>query len=351
MSLYTVLGYAWFVAKCAAGDEVARVQVFDYARLYLMRRLSSIYGRITARKIPEVNVPIRIYSPDEATTVDRYWSEHTVNSTAFWTRWESQKYFEWLVRDYPLVDEFMDFFDDRTGQAVLDYGCGPGNDIFRFLVVNSARKVIGVDVSLKALELARRRLSLYRINPERLELIQCSDSVDSLPVESESIDHVNCAGVLHHMTNPGRILSEFYRILKYGSSGNVMVYNRDSVFFHLHIAYERMIIENRFNGMSVEDAFARSTDGEECPISRCYNAEEFAAICRKAGFEVDYVGGYFNRSELHWLRKLGKKALQDERLSLEHREFIRKLEYDERGHPKFEGKHAGVGGVYKIYKR
>lgn len=50
------------------------------------------------------------------------------------------------------------------------------------------------------------------------------------------------------------------------------------------------------------------------------------------------------------MRKFRQKALKDKRLAQEHREFLSRLEYDERGYPKFEGKHAGIGGVYRIRK-
>ena len=112
-----------------------------------------------------------------------------------------------------------------------------------------------------------------------------------------------------------------------------------------------MIIDGKYNGMDIKDAFSRSTDGEECPLSRCYKDAEFTALCRAAGFEVDYIGGYFNRSELQLFKKSAGNAINDDRLAAEHREFLRSLKCDRRGYPLFGDKHAGIGGVYKIHKR
>jgi len=347
MNLLAHLDRIWSYVKRTVSGESSPA---DYLRLYLIRQLSMIYKTTSRKKYPELGISIKKCSPDK-TAVASYWREYTVNSHPFSTRWESRKYYEWLVKVYPLLDELMDFNQNRSDQVILDYGCGPGNDIFRFLIINNAKKVFGMDLSLKAMELARQRLSLYEINPDRLELIQCSDSVNTLPLDSESIDHINCAGVLHHTITPERILSELYRVLKNGSSGNIMVYNQDSIFYHLHIAHRVMITQNRYNGMSVKEAFARSTDGENCPISRCYKADEFSVICRNAGFEVEYSGGYFDRLEPYLLKEFGKKAMNDKRLAGEHREFLSRLELDERGYPTFQGKYAGIGGVYKIYKR
>jgi SAM-dependent methyltransferase len=330
--------------------EIPNKMAYDYYKLLLIRRLSHIYTKFAGIKPHALNVPITVYSPEQATAVDRYWNEYTVNSLPFTTTYESMKYYQWLIKSYPLLDQLMDFPRDRSGQVILDYGCGPGNDIFRFLILNNAVKVIGMDVSYKALELARQRLALYDVDPVRLELIQGADSLESLPVESESIDHINCAGVLHHTSDPGRILNEFFRVLRRGGTGNIMVYNQDSIAFHLNVAYVYMIILNKWSGLSVKAAFARSTDGENCPISRCYIPGEFMALCNNAGFEVSYMGGYFNTSELYWLNKYTRRALLDTRLATEHREFLRKLEYDMKGYPIFAGKYAGWAGVYRIIR-
>ena len=96
----------------------------------------------------------------DTTSVDRYWSSHTVNSTPFRSASASEKYLEWRFAEYPLFREFMGLWGDHTGHVVLDYGCGPGNDVTGFLLYSGADRVVGVDVSKKALELARARIEL-----------------------------------------------------------------------------------------------------------------------------------------------------------------------------------------------
>jgi len=347
MNLHSI----WSYTRSIADGEIALAQILDFAGLYMTRRLSRVYAVIIGRKPPVTTVPIRMCSPDVTTAVDAYWSEHTVNSMTFRTKWESDRYYEWLVRDYPLLADYMEFTGDRRGQVILDYGCGPGNDIYRLLTKNLAKKVVGIDVSCKALELAGQRMALYKNDPGRLELIRIVDANAAIPLADGSIDYINCAGVLHHTSNPGKILFEFYRVLRPGAAGHIMVYNENSIFFHLYLAYKVMIIDGKYAGMDIKDAFSRSTDGEECPLSRCYKHEDFTALCRGAGFDVDYVGGYFNRYELQLFKKLAGKAKIDERLAPEHREFLRSLKCDTQGYPVHGDKHAGIGGVYKIHKR
>jgi hypothetical protein len=111
-----------------------------------------------------------------------------------------------------------------------------------------------------------------------------------------------------------------------------------------------MVVENAFPGLDVHEAFRRNTDGPECPISRSYLPEEFAALCRSAGFEVEYVGGYLSRHELGCLERWWARAIGDRRLAPGHREFLRSLSFDFAGRPMFEGRHAGIGGTYRLWK-
>ena len=127
-----------------------------------------------------------------------------------------------------------------------------------------------------------------------------------------------------------------------------MVYNRNSLWFHLYTAYVRTVVENAFADLSIDEAFSRNTDGENCPLARCYRPEEFIAICEKQDFRAEFVGGYLSLHELMLLKKYRDLALDDDRLAQEHRSFVRELTYDNKGHPMYEGKYAGIGGVYKL---
>src|SRR6267143_6200541 len=106
--------------------------------------------------------------------VDRYWGEFTVFAKPFRSTEESLANLEWRFGQYPLFREFMRLYGNHEDEVVLDYGCGPGNDVIGFLVHTRARKVIGIDVSSKALSLAARRIALHDIDPLRVDLIQIS---------------------------------------------------------------------------------------------------------------------------------------------------------------------------------
>jgi ubiquinone/menaquinone biosynthesis C-methylase UbiE len=285
-----------------------------------------------------------------STAVDQYWTRHTVRAQRFRSRRASERNLEWRFSEYPLFREFSGLWGDHDGEVILDYGCGPGNDLTGFAVHTGARRIIGFDVSQMALDIAAGRLELHGVDDRRVELLSGADDEPAIGLEDASVDHVNCQGVLHHTSDPQAIVAELARVLRPGGTATIMVYNRESVWFHLYTAYERMIVEDAFSGADIYEAFRRNTDGPECPISRSYVPEEFAGLCRAAGFEVEYVGGYLSKHELNVLDRSWARAIVDTRLAPEHRGFLRALTYDFAGRPMYEGLHAGIGGTYRLRK-
>jgi SAM-dependent methyltransferase len=273
-----------------------------------------------------------------------------VRADRFRSKRASERNLEWRFSRYPLFREFSGLWGDHDGQVVLDYGCGPGNDLTGLAIYTGARRLIGLDVSPTALELAAKRLALHGVS-DRVDLLHGADGDPSIPLEDASVDHVNCQGVLHHTSHPEAILAEFARVLRPGGTATIMVYNRDSVWLHLYTAYERMIVEGTFAGLPVEEAFARNTDGPECPISRCYGAEDFLGMCRDAGLDGFAVGGYLSSREMETLAASWHRALADDRLPAEHREFLRELTFDFSGYPMYHGRHAGIGGTFRLHRR
>jgi SAM-dependent methyltransferase len=291
--------------------------------------------------------PIRSQWRNGGTSVEAYWNVHTVNSTPFRNARESARYLERRARQYPLFRELMDVPGTHHRDVVLDYGCGPGDDLVEFVLGSGASRVIGGDVSRKALHLSATRLALHVEAAGRVELVHVPEDEVAVPLDDASFDYVHSGGVIHHASQPDTVLRELRRLLKPGGRGRIMVYNRESVWFQLFVPYILQLRAGTHAELSVEDAFRLTTDGEQCPISRAYAPAAFVAMCRDAGFDATFLGGYFHRFELRWMRSL-RRALADERLAAEHRDFLTALQRDERGHPRYRGKQAGIGGCYAV---
>lgn len=284
------------------------------------------------------------------TAMDKFWSENTVYVPAMRSALQSRLTIGWRFKIHPMFRELSGLYGDHAGEVVLDYGCGPGNDITGFAIHSRAAKIIGMDISAKSLSLSTTRLALHKVEPNRIELIQIHDSAPVIPLPNASVDFISCQGVLMHTSEPAKILAEFFRILKPGSKACIMVYSQPSIWFDLYTAYEQMVVKNAFSGMNIERAFRSNTDGLDCPMSRCFHIEEFSTMCESAGFECRFAGGYLTETEMISLRRYCNRALEDSRLDDSHKKFLRSLTFDRRGLPMFQDRYAGVSGVYHLVK-
>lgn len=278
------------------------------------------------------------------TSVREYWTQHNVTGHhAFTSAAESLDYLEWRN------DQYVDYvrhlpLSGLDGKVVLDFGCGPGHDLVGFGVYSKPRRLIAADVSSSSLAEARARLALHEVACDWLLL---EGAGHTLPLEDGSVDYVHCSGVLHHTQDPDRVLREFRRVLAPGGRVRLMVYNYDSLWLHLHVAYERMVLEQRYADLDVREAFARLADGEGCPIARVARPAEVASAARAAGLEARHLGNAIACGELDRLPRRFA-AILDRRLRVESRRFLGALTFDERGLPYFEGQVAGMNGCYEL---
>ncbi len=111
---------------------------------------------------------LRSFTSRHGTPVERYWNRHTVNSSPFETADQSEAYLEWRFGQYPLFRELMDLWGQHDGERILDYGCGPGDDVTGFLLHTGAQRVTGADISHKALGLTGSRVKLHGVDPDAL---------------------------------------------------------------------------------------------------------------------------------------------------------------------------------------
>ncbi|MBR1156130.1 class I SAM-dependent methyltransferase [Bradyrhizobium sp. JYMT SZCCT0428] len=271
-----------------------------------------------------------------------YWSRHNVtNHLSFPTTQASLDYLSYRNEQYLRFKELLPVrgFD---GQTIVDLGCGPGHDLVWFHLESKPKKLIGVDVSGSSLQEASARLKLHGFEAE---LIHHDIHVGPLPIESGSADLVRANGVLQHFADPIAGLKEMRRLLRPGGVAQIMVYNYNSLWMHLYVAYVMKIQENKFPGMDKRAAFELSTDGPDCPHARCYELEEFRAIVEPLGFKMASHGCAVSSWEMKLL-PLRFDALLNQDLDTESREFLASLRFDDRGLPLAGQHHAGVDGCY-----
>jgi ubiquinone/menaquinone biosynthesis C-methylase UbiE len=277
----------------------------------------------------------------------KYWSGHTVHveNQNLESAEASLDYFHWRCDQYPGYLDLMPVagFD---GLDLLDYGCGPGHDIVGFATYSQPRSILGIDVSEKALEIARKRLELHGFD-RRTQVGRIEGSGIELP--DSSIDYIHSSGVLHHLPNLANVLNEFARVLREGGRVRLMVYNRESLWWHLYVPYV-MQIRRRIIARSVPitDAFRMSTDGFDCPISEAYTLKSFAEVASASGFRTELVGSSISLTELSMWKKYSRSAVKDRRLGQEHRSFLQEVSADSSGNLSRLGAVPGINLVLEL---
>jgi ubiquinone/menaquinone biosynthesis C-methylase UbiE len=279
-------------------------------------------------------------------TSESYWSDFNVTlHKKFSSPAESLEYMHWRNDQYVDYINFLPV-SSHDGEVILDYGCGPGHDLVGFMTYSRPAAVYGMDISRPSLAESADRL---RVHGYDCKLIHVSESDERIPLDDGSVDYVHCSGVLNHVPSPAKILREFGRILKPSGYARLMVYNRDSLWVHLFVAHVLPARDEKYRGLSPQEAFRRSTDTFDCPISRNWSPEEMDELARISGFSAKHLGNATSIFEMSLLPQRFT-AIADRSFDAASRRFLLKLVFDERGVPHVDGQAAGIDGCYELRK-
>jgi len=274
-----------------------------------------------------------------------YWTSHMVTNEVWVDAGDSLDHFLWRNAQYPGYINLMPV-SGADSLTVLDYGCGPGNDLVGFAEFSKPQRLIGADVSPTALKVAEQRLALHA---KPVELVQLEEGSNIIPLADQSVDLVHSSGVLHHVKNLNVALMEIQRVLKPGGRLQVMIYNYDSLWLHLYTAYIHQIKMGLYSDLPLLEAFRRTTDGPHCPISHCYRPQEFLDIVCNTGFSGHYMGASISLLELGLLSQRFD-AIRTRKLAREHRDFLSAISFNEFGHPLVGGYVTGINACFEFQK-
>lgn len=154
--------------------------------------------------------------------------------------------------EYPTLLDLMPV--EFPGKTVLDYGCGPGHDTILFCQ-HGAGHVFYSDISPLALEIVDQRLEMHGL----------ADHASPHPLMSNvKVDHIHCAGVLHHIEKPLDVLKALRHRLHSSGDARVMIYDGD-----------------------------RSEHTQsKVPITHWWSETTFRVMCDVAGFDACQIGHY-----------------------------------------------------------
>ena len=148
--------------------------------------------------------------------------------------------------------------DIKNGDRVLDIGCGTGTSALIIAGdVGDKGEVVGIDLSDKMLDIAKRKLEKYRFR----NVTFLKANAEEIPYPDSYFDKVTAFVALHEMNHEGRIntLREIYRMLKPG--GNALIADYDLPEKIGGILLTGLLLR-MFEGETARDMIQRGIDSE-----------------------------------------------------------------------------------------
>ncbi|MEN9810891.1 MAG: hypothetical protein RLZZ488_2458 [Pseudomonadota bacterium] len=100
-------------------------------------------------------------------------------------------------------------------------GCGTDEPLL-FRLLHPHNPIVGIDLSLKSLRRAQRKIGWHRLRPVRLIH---GDACAALGEEG-LFSHIQCFGVLHHQPQPQKMMSAMAQSLELDGTLRLMIYSR-----------------------------------------------------------------------------------------------------------------------------
>ncbi len=161
--------------------------------------------------------------------------------------------------------------DLAEDSSILEIGIGNGRTLHRIAEQVITGRIAAIDISAKSLRLAAK-LNQQSIQAGRIELKHGQS--DAIPFEDHHFDIVFSAHTVYFWNDPQRDLSEIRRVLKPGGTLALI--------------------------------FASIDDGattKQYPVShfKLYTRDDFAALVRKHGFDVETGSDRFGQRHVSWI--------------------------------------------------
>lgn len=172
-------------------------------------------------------------------------------------RWPSGKILENFIT--------YEFFNDSK---VLEIGCGAG--LVSSHIAKSGAKLTAIDITTKSIELTKKRFEIEGLEADIIKM-----DAERIEFDDDYFDYIVSWGVIHHSGNMKKILAEINRVLKPGGKAYIMVYNRNSIRYHVYCRIWHGVFKLKLLTKSVDEIAGDITDGY---IARHLTKRQFDAI-------------------------------------------------------------------------
>jgi len=198
--------------------------------------------------------------------------------------WDKDSEFKPLHAINPIRLDWIKSHVSLRDQRVLDIGCGGG--ILSESIAQSGAKVTGIDLSVKALKVAK--LHALEVGTQDLEYLEIS--AEDLAIQKQgAFDVVTCMEMLEHVPNPASVVKACAALVKPGGWIFLSTINRNLQSFLMAIVGAEYILNMLPKGTHEYAKFIRPS--------------ELLKFCNDSGLlEVDLKGLHYNPlTQRYWL--------------------------------------------------
>lgn len=131
-------------------------------------------------------------------------TDFKLRETNYDIEWQVESFHWWFSVRRKILGDLLTIFNISKKEWAIDIGCGTGSNLN--ILSSKGIHAIGLDHSIYALSLIKKRLKLPLINGDLTEL----------PLRSNSIGLIVAMDVLEHLDNDADGISELHRVLEKG---------------------------------------------------------------------------------------------------------------------------------------
>jgi ubiquinone/menaquinone biosynthesis C-methylase UbiE len=203
---------------------------------------------------------------------ERFWENNPLSKTSISAELGSPQFFKEYdyireINEPPQFAGILHEYEEFFGKRVLEVGCGNAYTLRKY--AEHGAEVYGLDISETAVRISRQRFEYQGLRGDFRV-----GNAEELPYEPDYFDCICSMGVLHHVPDTKKAVSEICRCLKSGGRLIVMFYHRNSLLYRV-----AMPVRSVLTGKSLQQ-LVNEVDGVGNPKGDVYSRRELQELLR-----------------------------------------------------------------------
>lgn len=216
--------------------------------------------------------------------VKDFWEENPLCAASIDFEPGSHKFFkkyDYLreINEPPVFAKELHEYDHFNDKRILEVGCGNAYTLSKY--AEHGAEVFGIDITETAVNVSKQRFNFLNLNGNFRV-----GNAEELPFDSDYFDCICSMGVLHHVPDAKKAVSEIYRCLKPGGRLIVMFYNRNSIAYRIG-----MPIRSLLTGKSLQK-LVNEVDGVGNPKGDVYSKKELQQLLSNFRYLEMFTGHF-----------------------------------------------------------